>query len=57
MLSRGRFRLQHCLEEILHNLGLTLLASLLNGLDLLIGLLVRLVLGLLVALAMLHAEF
>lgn len=50
----NRLDLKDGVEQVLDDLGLTLLAGLLDALDLSVGLLVGLVLGLLVTLAVLH---
>lgn len=52
-LRGSRLGLQNGREQVLDHTGLSLLPSLLDGLDFLLRLLVRLVLGLLVAFAML----
>ena len=54
LLRRDGLDVEDGAEEVLDDGGLALLAGLLDGLDLLVGLLGRLVLGLLVAPAMLR---
>lgn len=53
---RDRLDFKDSLQQLIHNLGLALLPSALDLLDLSVGLLVGFLLGLLVALGMLRTE-
>lgn len=56
MVRGNRLDVEDSAEEVLNDLGLALLASFLDTLDLSLGILVSLGLGLLVALAVLHGR-